>query len=365
MNKRFKVALIIVSLFFFNLSIGLCSAAVEVKGYGQTKDLALKDAMRMAIEMKVGSLIDSKTVVEKNQIISDTIYAKSEGYVKSYTILNEFKTGNSYCLTVQVVVDDSPNSALMSRLQSLKNIETNLNNPRIGVSFIRKANYYNRYIAVEIANSSVVNALGNKGFTRVLDLGSAYEQRGTETIYSLLMGNSEEAITLAKQNSVDYLIVGELKPSNVGNIMGSGVYSYRTSVTWKVINVGTSQIVATGSAFTSAVDITPDIAMEKSMDKIGNAVSDKIVEKLAATSMQISHSLLIKVRNMNSESFDKLVQNLSNVQGVEKCFVRFYQNQSGEIDINTSNLPYDMSLLLKNLGYKIVEINTNVVTISD
>ncbi len=364
MKKILQLSFLFLLTTFLFSATAFCSAPIEVKGYGQTKYMALKDALRMAIEMRVGSLVDSKTILEKNQVIKDTIYAKSEGYVKSYEIINTYKGNDTFCLTVRVIVDDSPNSALMTRLQSLKNIETNLNNPRIGLLLVRKHPYYNYYIYADAATVSVINDLSSKGFTRIVDLRLANINQRADVFYSLITNNPMEAVAIAKQHNVDYLIAGELKPNNIGNIMGSGLYSYRTAITWRIINTGNAQIIGTGSAITSGVDIAPDLAREKSFENTGSAISSKIVESLSTASMQITQSVLIRVRSMSNNSFEQLVQNLNNMPGVERSFVRFYQNGTGEIDINTSNSPYEISILLKKSGYTVLEISTNVVTVS-
>jgi len=57
---------------------------LTVEGYGSSHSSALSDAKRKAVEQGIGTLIASQTVVKNFQLISDRIYSKADGFVKSY-----------------------------------------------------------------------------------------------------------------------------------------------------------------------------------------------------------------------------------------------------------------------------------------
>ena len=102
---------------------------VTVSGHGVDKDSAFKDAVRTAVEQVVGVYINSNTIVSNAQVELDKIYTASEGYVNSFSIINEGYRNNEYQMLIKVDVDTKPDSELMNRL----NMIFLLNNPKIVV----------------------------------------------------------------------------------------------------------------------------------------------------------------------------------------------------------------------------------------
>ena len=102
---------------------------VTISGHGVDKDSAFKDAVRIAVEQVVGVYINSNTIVSNAQVELDKIYTASEGYVNSFSIINEGYRNNEYQMLIKVDVDTKPDSELMNRL----NMIFLLNNPKIVV----------------------------------------------------------------------------------------------------------------------------------------------------------------------------------------------------------------------------------------
>ena len=68
------------------------------------RDAAIDDALRKAVEQSVGSMVSSDTMVENYQILRDSVYTKTRGYVKGYTIISENQTFDMYQVTVRATV---------------------------------------------------------------------------------------------------------------------------------------------------------------------------------------------------------------------------------------------------------------------
>ncbi len=80
---------------------------IQVAGRGGTKENALQDAFRNAIEKVFGVYVYSKTTVEKSVLTEDKIIAMSKGFVKDYKIEFENQSGGIYFLTVNVTISAS------------------------------------------------------------------------------------------------------------------------------------------------------------------------------------------------------------------------------------------------------------------
>lgn len=84
--------------------------AVQSEGHGSSRQEAIKDALLTAIEKANGIALFSRTTLEKEQLIEDTITSSGFGYIASYYVVNEkaLEEGVKVVLVAEVV--DRPSS---------------------------------------------------------------------------------------------------------------------------------------------------------------------------------------------------------------------------------------------------------------
>jgi Protein of unknown function, DUF400. len=82
------------------------SWAVIVTGTGTTRDEAIRDGLRKAVEMCAGSFVYAVTDVENYTLKLDQIVATSIGYTKSYKIIRETNIDNLIVLTMDVIISE-------------------------------------------------------------------------------------------------------------------------------------------------------------------------------------------------------------------------------------------------------------------
>ena len=138
------------------ISVFYCSNAfaknITVTGVGITEAEATNDALRNAVETAVGVLVDSTTIVDKNMVLEDKIYAHSRGFINQYSIINKQKMTDAWKIMINAEVDLNPNSKLMNELTKYGLIDHILRNPKIAVIINEKnRRYYNQGSAAEIA----------------------------------------------------------------------------------------------------------------------------------------------------------------------------------------------------------------------
>ena len=68
------------------------SIEVIATGIGQDSDRALKNALRAAIEQAVGTLVDSETLAQNDEVVNDQILSYSAGFVGSHKVIGEPKS---------------------------------------------------------------------------------------------------------------------------------------------------------------------------------------------------------------------------------------------------------------------------------
>ncbi len=74
-------------------------------GMGATSEQATQDALRSAIEIAVGSMVSSNTLVSNDKIIRDEIFNHSKGFVRSYEVVSESgDPTDGYVVTISAIV---------------------------------------------------------------------------------------------------------------------------------------------------------------------------------------------------------------------------------------------------------------------
>lgn len=127
--------------FFVLLCIGLLSAfsqevtTVEVRGLGHmingNKEVAynkaIEDALRRALEQAVGTFISQDSKSRNGQLIEDNIFKKSEGFIKTYEIIDEEIDSDNEIMWVTVsaqVMTAQVEQTLRDLLESIGTIST-------------------------------------------------------------------------------------------------------------------------------------------------------------------------------------------------------------------------------------------------
>ena len=161
--------------------------AVVVDGVGSDHQSAVKDASRNAVEQVVGTLVDSKTLVENAQVQLDEIYTKSQGFVKDVQVISETNQGGLVQIRARIDVDTSPNAGLMSNLQMIMA----LNDPRIAVVILDM----DRSGAIEGHDLTAESALGDKllslGFHHVVDPQIVASRSDAQLLANIYNGSTQ------------------------------------------------------------------------------------------------------------------------------------------------------------------------------
>lgn len=90
-----------------SLVAGSGERKIVTTGMGVTPEAAVKDALRSAVEMVVGAVVNSETRIANDEIISDEILTLSHGFVRKYEKVAESANGaDGYTVTVAAIVTE-------------------------------------------------------------------------------------------------------------------------------------------------------------------------------------------------------------------------------------------------------------------
>lgn len=109
---------------------GLAATEVVVDGTGDTREAALQDAQRNAVATVVGQTIDSRTHVANFALVSDRILTSSQGYVKTYEVVQEGPMGSQYRIRIRAVVEDG---SVRDDIEAVKLLSARRGDPRFVV----------------------------------------------------------------------------------------------------------------------------------------------------------------------------------------------------------------------------------------
>jgi len=87
------------------------------------RDKAIENALRSAVEEKIGVMIKSYTEVENYELKMDQILSESKGFVNSYRIVSEGREGNTYKVVIDAEVGVGKLEERMEALALIMNTE--------------------------------------------------------------------------------------------------------------------------------------------------------------------------------------------------------------------------------------------------
>lgn len=88
--------------------------AVVVSGTGGTREIALNNAFRHAVEQAVGMIVTSESYVRNLKDIRDKVFVASNGFIEQYKVLTEESDVTGYAITIQAIVRQKKLEVAMS-----------------------------------------------------------------------------------------------------------------------------------------------------------------------------------------------------------------------------------------------------------
>ena len=258
---------------------------LEVTGEGMTRDRALQEALRTAVEQGVGAFVSSESKVQNARIIEDRIYTHTRGYVTGYRILREVKGPPVFRITLLATVD---RKLLLDDIEALGILRQSMGNPRILVAYSRKGDL-SRWLKdmdfVEEIYNGIVESLTDKQF-RVADRQASLQfARQVEQTHDIdLDVNRAAAFGLKYQAeyTLHFSVNGELTES----VASKGA---RLRIKGQLIDNTRAQVITNKAVESAATAQTHEVALERAAREGGKQVVTPMLDtiKTAWTDMQI------------------------------------------------------------------------------
>lgn len=271
-----RTLLLAIGLLLISFSAAF-AATVTAIGEGPTKDVALANAMRRAVEQGIGTHVQSSTTVVDYELVDDKILSHSKGYVTNYKILQESKTADEVQVTISATVDDK---ILKDDLEALTILRKNavVGNPRILVVYSNKSKdkiLRDKDFTEEVYNG-IVETLTDKQF-RVVDKAAAerfsMQQADSHDIDVDLNRAAAYGLQYHAEYTLHYSLSGVVRSGAIGK-------SVLVNVKAQLIDNTRAQVLTSKRVEQSGMGQTAEQALEKAANQGGKKIVNPMISVL-------------------------------------------------------------------------------------
>ncbi|MBU4487084.1 MAG: hypothetical protein KKD38_09175 [Candidatus Delongbacteria bacterium] len=252
---------------------------VEVTGIGADRDSAVRAAQRNAIETAIGTYLVSEQEMQNYMTVKDKILAKSEGFVKSYSVIDQAREADgSWTVTIRAAVTKD---ILMSDLEALGILLAQIGNPSMVVFYQPKGIPYDKRYTEQAINQINQYFTINRYNIYDLDQLNALIEDDMSMKQVALNEDVDMAEILAKKLKADIYVTVAIVLEDLGN------GKKKAKATAKVFNASTAKLLGVQNGYSdeiwgnnTAYDANIDQSVKKLMPLIMNQVKGYWVEQL-------------------------------------------------------------------------------------
>ena len=352
------------------LSLLITSAsagAVEGVGYGLTKDAAIEQAKRDAVEVGLGAYISSETVVTATTL-TDNIYSKAQGFVKTFKVVSESKgPDGNWEVTISAEVTAMLDEVMQDEA-ALQTLLNSMNRPRI-IFLVREENLIDN-VPTDFAETKLLSVFYDKGFD-VVDRQLVQALKGKPDYEEALSGNVAAAAQVASQLGADIIVIGTAKISSGGKVYS--MTSGQADINGKIVRVDTGEILAVvPNAHGKKPHISPSTAgvnaMNDAAGKMGNEIIRQLIEKWStAQSNFIKCYVILKNADFMSYTMFETFLKAQTVNGIRNAYSKSLNDGVAEYEIEFEGKAMDLAMGLsktqpEGFNIKVSGITGNRIT---
>ena len=349
------------------LSLPLYGNTIEGVGYGLTKDAAIEQAKRDAVEIGLGAYISSETVVTATSL-TDNIYSKAQGFVKTFKVISESKgpDGNwevTISAEVTAILDE-----VMQDEAALQTLLSSMNRPRI-IFLVREENLIDN-VPTDFAETKLLSLFYEKGFD-VVDRQLVQALKGEPDFENALSGNVSAAAKVASQLGADIIVIGTAKISSGGIFYG--MTSGQADINGKIVRVDTGDILAVvPNAHGKKPHISPTTAGVNAMNDAAGTLGTEIIRQLiekwsTAQSNFVKCYIVLKNADFMSYTMFETFLKAQTVSGIRNAYSKSLNDGIAEYEIEFEGKAMDLAMGLSKtqpdgFNIKVTGITGNRIT---
>ncbi len=337
-------------------------------GYGLTKEAATEQAKRDAVEKGLGAYIASETIVTETSL-SDNIYSKATGFVKSFSITKEKQGPDGlWEITIDAEVTEILDEIMQDEV-AMQTLLNSMNRPKI-IFLIREENLIDN-ASTDFAETKLLSMFYEKGFD-VVDRQLVQALKGEVDYTQALAGNVAAAAKIASMLGAEVIVIGTAKISSGGKFgpMTSG----QADLNAKIVRADTGEILAVVpqargkfphiSASTAGVT-----AVNNAADALGkNIISQLVIKWSTQQSNFVKVFIVLKGADfMSYMTFESFFQ-AQTVSGIRNAYSKSFNDSVAEYEVEFEGKTKDLAMGLTRtspdgISFKVTGISGNRITL--
>ena len=334
------LVLILHVAFFSHNAIGQ-STVIESQGVAAivqgnldiSRDRAIEDALRNAVEQATGSLIENQTLVENYQLLSDKIYSQSRGYVQTYEVLEEKVEEGLHRVTIRATVASGD---LKNDLHALNILMRQMRKPRVMVLF--EENLSEDVNSGRLAEDAVSRVLLERGF-KLIDADTVRHNLGQAKIRGLLAGDQRIAEVIGDTYGAEMLLIGTAQAVSSQVTIGDiRINSNQAVISAKLVRADTGEVKVSETRQAAKPHVNSLTGKQLAINEAGEALANDMIDKM----IQVFQDQVYNVTNVNLTiqglqgyaQLQEVIQLIShNARGIQEIYQRNYSMGTAELEV--------------------------------
>ncbi len=338
------------------------------------RDAAIGDALRKAVEQAIGTIVSSETMVANYQVLSDNVYTKTQGYIKSYDVVKEWQVSGLYQVLVRAVVETGP---LKDDLSALGVLQMKAGRPKvlfliaeknIGQKYYHfwwwgKSEYKGETIDISAAETAMKEAFVTNGFT-VVDTGRPEDISVTDA-YRVADLSAAEAKEIGKAVNAEVVVYGKAVAKEGPAAGGTIVTVYLADVTAQAVRVDDGVVLAVSGGHGVSRNISDISGGTEAITRASQELAGKLIDQITARWTAGVNLVTITLNGIND--YQKLIDFKNalkgRVRGVSAVYQRKYSDGEAVFEVETKASAQDIADDISRIaGYlKVVKTTPNMI----
>jgi hypothetical protein len=318
------------------------SALVPGKQIDRAYDEALLDAKRNAVNMGLGVLVDSQTIVENYQLISDRILTKSAGYVRKFKVISRDSEGDLYrvVISAEVALAD-----LHSDLLAVQILKEEKGYPRLMLIGVEKMGDDPKNSVS--AQTAIEEILIDKGFDLVDE--SQVELIKARDV-ALHPDDLNAAAALGQRFGAQIIVVFQALADYEGtsNAYGLTLHSFRGNLDARIIYTDTADLLGSVNGADYASAEGKPVAVRLAFQRAARKTAPLIIDKILQDWQKHTNKLELVVQGLSYGDMKKMKEQIQMFRGVQAV-------STPELRKGVAIFQIQADLLAENLADKLME----------
>jgi len=355
MRCSYRIVLLVFLLSLLPQNVLSQSATIESQGVAAivqgnldiSRDKAIEDALRNAVEQATGSLIENETLVENYQLLSDKIYSQSKGYVQSYEVLDEKAEEGLYRVTIQATV---ASGELKNDLRALNILMRQVRKPRVMVLF---EDILSQDVnSGRLAEDAVSKVLLERGF-KLVDADVVRRNLGQDGVRGLLAGDQRVAAVIGDKYGAEMLLIGTAQATtNEVTIGDIRINSNQAVVSAKLVRADTGEVKVSETRQAAKPHVNSltgkQMAIAEASEYLANDMIDRMIDIFQEQVYNIANVNLTIYGLQGYAHLQQVIQLISdNVRGIKEIYQRNYTMGTADLEVeltgSTQSLAADLT----------------------